>query len=587
MKKESSFIYDPQDEKSYADIMDKVPFYEWAKAHVSFENEAFLMDLALNIASFGKQASTLFLSIVEGAPNYSRAVADSIWHQAEKKIIKGGKSTSYVKLAQYGFAFYDGAGPKSPADEVFALKREYDMQLRGFFKDDKGKYQFNANIFVQYALTRFHLVRLVSNTYYIYDRSGYWKEIDEKQLGKVLRDIMHEAQPNIWKRKYQAEYLEALSLEVEHLEELDLHDEYLNLENGMLNLDTFEFCSHDPLFYSSIRIPIVFDPEAKCPKFEAFLKQVFQGDTERIANVQEAMGDGLENKNRTQKAYFLYGTGSNGKSVLAEVLTHLYGKQNVASVPLDKLDTRFGFQNLPGKIANISTENELRAFDTQNFKAITGGDFVEVEQKYKTAFSLKLICTLFILTNQLPPTKDTSYGYIRRIRAIPFDVKFKHQEESSESSSENNVQVANRNLVNELLEELEGILIFALEGLKRLKENNYELTSSKACDALLDRYIKVINPTVEFYEDCVRVNSNVSTKQPDFHKAFVKWAYEKGNSDWSRISSQKFWIQFRPVLANNGVEWNTKKIQGNEYLNGIELRPSEVSDASDDDIIHF
>lgn len=569
-QKHSSFINDPKDEKRYVDFMERVPFYEWAKTNAHFKNDDFMDDLASNLATFGESAKSSFLSIVQQAPDYSQEEAETIWRRAIKKIDRGAKPKTYHRLKQHGFVYFDGVGPHSPSEEVRALKREYDLELRGFTKNEKGKYEFNANIFAQYTLTRFHLVRHSSKSYYIYDIAGYWKEIDEEQLGKVLRDIMHEAQQNIWKKKYQLEYLEALKLEIACIEELNPNEEYLNLENGMLNLDTFELYSHDHLFYSTVRIPVKYNLDAKYPKFKAFLHQIFEGDVERIANIQEAIGDGLDSRNLTQKAYFFHGTGSNGKSVLAEVITHLYGKLNVANVPLSKLGSRFGFQNLPGKVANISTENEVGVFDTQNLKAITGGDFVEIEQKYKTAFSAKLICTLFILSNQFPPTKDLSYGYIRRVRAFPFNVQFKSGEGSLTKSEK--ILPANPNLVKELLEEIEGLLLFALGGLKRLKENNYTLTPSKACDELLDRYTKVINPTIEFFEECVKVDSDTSTRQPDFYKSFVEWANKKGYSDWSRISSQKFWQMFRTVLSNKGIELGAKKVQGDEYIAGISLR---------------
>jgi len=145
--------------------------------------------------------------------------------------------------------------------------------------------------------------------------------------------------------------------------------------------------------------------------------------------------------------------GANGKSVLAEVIRHIAGPDNVSNVPLAKLTDRFGLDNLPGKTVNISTENELgdKHLNTQNFKAITGGDVVNVEQKYKDSFSCELFCKLLISVNQLPKTLDHSHGYYRRLVIVPFQKVFREEEQDP-------------NLLDKLLTELEGILVFALEG---------------------------------------------------------------------------------------------------------------------------
>jgi phage/plasmid-associated DNA primase len=55
-------------------------------------------------------------------------------------------------------------------------------------------------------------------------------------------------------------------------------------------------------------------------------------------------------------------------------------------------------QNLPGKLVNISSENEFdRKFNSQSFKVISGGDSTNVEQKNRDSFNIKLFVKLIIL----------------------------------------------------------------------------------------------------------------------------------------------------------------------------------------------
>jgi phage/plasmid-associated DNA primase len=48
----------------------------------------------------------------------------------------------------------------------------------------------------------------------------------------------------------------------------------LNLQNGLLNIDTGELKEHSPDHLSLVQLPLSFDPKAKCPNILKFLGQV-------------------------------------------------------------------------------------------------------------------------------------------------------------------------------------------------------------------------------------------------------------------------------------------------------------------------
>ena len=108
----------------------------------------------------------------------------------------------------------------------------------------------------------------------------------------------------------------------------DLH--FINLRNGMIDLRTMDLEPHHPSYYSTVQVPVKYNPDAKCPQFKRFLESVFDGDQERINLVQEIMGYVLTKERRLQKAFIFYGVGANGKSVLAEVIRHIAGPDNVS-----------------------------------------------------------------------------------------------------------------------------------------------------------------------------------------------------------------------------------------------------------------
>ena len=85
-------------------------------------------------------------------------------------------------------------------------------------------------------------------------------------------------------------------------------------------------------------------------------------------------------------------------------------------------------------------------------RAITSGDTVNIDLKGRPAVNLRLKTKLIFVTNNLPTFSDASHALIRRLIIVPFNRQFSVQEQ-------------NKNLTEELLEELSGISI----GLKRTK----------------------------------------------------------------------------------------------------------------------
>lgn len=257
----------------------------------------------------------------------------------------------------------------------------------------------------------------------------------------------------------------------------------------------------------------------------------------------------------------MVGKGANGKSVLAEIMRLVAGTENVSNVSLSRLSERFGLDALPGKVLNISTENELgdKYLNTESFKAITGSDVVNVEQKFKTSFSCRLYCKLVILLNKLPKTTDFSHGYYRRLTIIPFNRIIAEHEQ-------------NKNLVEELSAELEGILTFALEGYQRLLRQDFLLTKSKAIDDALKSYKDEQNPVLIFLRENLTSNPDSRVKRSLLFPAFERWCRRHG---FEVVSRARFWDLFRASEVEFGKEFVQKKIQGDFYIDGVELTTLE------------
>lgn len=91
----------------------------------------------------------------------------------------------------------------------------------------------------------------------------------------------------------------------------------INLENGILDIETLELQPHSPDYFFTNRLPVKYDPEATAPKFRQFMTEIVIPDDS--ITLQEFTGYFLYRSYKFQKAALLEGDGNNGKSTFVGV----------------------------------------------------------------------------------------------------------------------------------------------------------------------------------------------------------------------------------------------------------------------------
>lgn len=461
-------------------------------------------------------------------------------------------------------------------DEVKKMVKENRMSTIGFIKKENGKgYYFNANIFVRHMMKRATLAIMENGTFIVYKNKGYFEIVDIKVIGKVIRYLMHEVQNNIWLSSRENEILRALALEVPMIKELNPMRNYYNVENGMLNIDTLELIEHSPKFLSSVQTPIPYVKGAVPNLFLKCLDDITLNDRTLVAFIQELFGYVLTCETKAEKAFMFYGTGSNGKSLIAKIIRALVGEDNCSSISLEQFSQQFGLENLIGKTLNIASENELssKKMNTESIKAIISGDPINIQIKYKTALSYIPICKLLFLVNTLPDTMDNTYGYYRKMEIVPFKRKFTDEEKELD-------------LFEKLQLEMPGILNWALEGLHRLKSNNFQFTKSNAIEDAKKEYEEEQNPVLKFCKDCLVFKKGESIKKNEILVAYDRYLRMNSIDDKGSKSCQKFWKLFKAALDKVGQAYSDKKINGYMHVKDVSLR-DEFLNESDDLVINF
>lgn len=492
-------------------------------------------------------------------------------------MLVGSESLQYFKALLYGFNYtphYESAEifdlaekisevmiPPELLEELQQLIHISRAEEHGFiYNEKKNSFSFNANIFAKHFVSRCHVRSTKDGRLFLFHSKGIYEEPTEVELGKIIRTLMHEGRWSSWNSKSEAEAVKALLRESETVDEMNTTRNFINLKNGMLSLDRFELFPHHPSYLSTVQVPIDYDPEAVAPTFKQFLKEITRDDEELIRVHQEILGYLLSAETKAEKAFFFYGSGANGKSVLAAIIRKLVGKENASSIPLADFGEQFGLEGLINKTVNIATENDLgeNALKTENFKAIVSGDTITINIKYRSAISYKPYCKLVFVLNALPDSKDVTNGFFRKIFIVPFNRTFQ--------TNERNVD-----LIQELTNELPGILNWAINGLKRLRENNYQFSQCRVIEECHRTYYAEQNPVKEFFLDHIVLKEGVRTKRSDFYDKYLQWLNVQGIDDKRTKSRQTFWKYFKIILGNESIPIVEKKVKGTVFLDGMEI----------------
>lgn len=448
------------------------------------------------------------------------------------------------------------------------------MKNRGISRE-KTKYELDCDKFGKYVHIYRIRAKLIHQQVYFYNIvTSTYDQVDERFILKCMKEILEECPCKVWSMGRQNTYLESFMLCLEHITELIPDPNSLLLKNGILHID--DYCSgklklipFTPDEIHLTRIPHNFDLTAKCEIFEQTLNDIFNNDRQLVLSFQEVLGWLLYYGGhwKIQKIIIFYGKGANGKSLLCSVIRRMLGEENCSSTFLDSIQERFGFQDMFGKMVNISPESEQKKdLNSASMKAVCGGDAVTFEFKYKPAFTAYNYTKLIISTNSKIKTSDKSMGFFRRLHIFPFENTYKELKAGEQRKP--NVKYMDTTLEAKLTAEIPGILNFALEGLKRLIMNDWHLTESDKMRAFQEQYYYEANELECFADQCLLFKEGSKIKSSEVYSIYEKWCRDKHlkGVSYGRIEFHK---AFKEYLNNEGVIWSSVEIHGYQYYKGL------------------
>jgi putative DNA primase/helicase len=299
--------------------------------------------------------------------------------------------------------------------------------------------------------------------------------------------------------------------------------------NGVIDLRSGELRAGTPDDRLTMMLGVPFDQAAYAPRFLRFLEEIFSGDTAVIGFIQRYVGYALSGLTSEQVCAIAYGTGSNGKTTLINVLAYIFGDY-WRNVPFSTLE-RQGRAAIPNDVAVLDGKRFVTASETNDgvrlnearLKALTGGDPISARFLYGETFTFTPQAKFLLAVNHKPLVHDDSFGFWRRILLIPFLRCFTGSAKDD-------------TLADQLKAEGSGILAWAVAGCLAWQRDG--LQPPAAVLAATDEYRGDSDPLGDFLAECCDLEPGASVAASTVQQAYLKWAEKQGFSKHDRLSPQ-------------------------------------------------
>ena len=428
----------------------------------------------------------------------------------------------------------------------------YDVKVKnGIVVRDKPNYD---DLVKYYETHNKFFTDMNSEVTYKYN-GKYWEEVPKLEIHKFAEDSF-DPSPS---RSMCVEFETKVKRTNLRDETFRVVDGKLNFTNGVLDIDTLELEEHSEEYGFTYVIPYDYTEGGNTPVWDRFLTQVTQENPALVQLINEVVGylvSGADPR-YVQKAFILYGSGGNGKSVLLDVVRNLVGKSNFSAVSMASLGTPTGRIRLKDGIVNITDETPTGAFmESSDFKAIVAGDVIEMRKLYQQPVEWKSMTKLVFACNEMPVTRDHSDGLHRRLVIIPFKARFSEE-------------IGNLDpfIGDKLNAERSGILGKVLRAYKRVKDNGYKFTYVAEIKEERDDYKEVGDTIFQFVEDTCLYDDENNVPAKIAYRCYVSWCEEVYVKP---VSWAGFLRRFAKCLSDE--DSRIESIRKSAYANGKQTK---------------
>ena len=392
---------------------------------------------------------------------------------------------------------------------------------------------------------------------------------DELPLqGEIYEEIKPFANSNI-PRKI-SNILEVMKLAA-HREDFPPEQDKVHLANGSLFLDG-TFAEGKPKVVRN-RLPVNYHPDAQLPViWLSFLNGLLY--PEDIPTLQEFIGYCLIPSNKGQRMMVIKGNGGEGKSQIGAVLGEMLGNC-MKDGSIGKIsENRFARADLEHILLCVDDDMRMEALRQTNYvkSIVTAQGKMDLEKKGKQSYQGWMFARLLAFSNgDLQSLYDRSDGFYRRQLVLTTKPKPVDRPDDPD-------------LAAKLCEELEGIFLWAFEGLQRLVANKFRFTESDRAKANREVIKRDANNVITFMESTgyIKLDPDASVSAEEFYRIYCLWCEENCSTPMKRRSVSDFLManlsKYGLDHNNNQVNAAGRRVWGFQGIRAIVKLPMETRD---------
>lgn len=429
-------------------------------------------------------------------------------------------------------------------------KNNYDMTDTGNAQRLRDKYKNN----IKYSYIRKKWFYWTGKVWAV-DNTGEIKKLADDIVNDIKKEAFEERDETKqdemlrWaNRSASSKGKDAMVKETQHLEgipvlpdEMDCFTDYINVQNGIVNLRNGELLPHDSNFLMTKISYAEYDNSGKKPElWLKFLDDVTKGDKDLQNYLQKCVGYSLSGSIREQCAFFLYGIGNNGKSTFLDTIADLMGSYAANTQPETIMLKKNGDGGVNSDIARLKSARFVTSEEPTEgvrlneglVKQLTGGGKITCRFLYGDEFEYIPEFKIWIGTNHKPVIRGTDVGIWRRIRLIPFEVNIPKEK-------------VDKSLKYKLRKEMPQIMAWAVEGCLKWQKEGLELPNCVK-DAIKE-YKSEMDVLATFCDNCIQVDYDTNEKvlASNLFAVYSNWA--KTNNEFE-MTSRKFFIEIGKKL---------------------------------------
>ena len=289
----------------------------------------------------------------------------------------------------------------------------------------------------------------------------------------------------------------------------------IHLSNGTLMLDG-SFIPGKPGIVRS-RLPVAYNPDAPKPEqWLSFLDGLLY--PEDIVTLQEFIGYCLIPCNKGQRMMVIKGNGGEGKSQIGAVLGAMFGS-NMKDGSIRKIsENRFARADLEHILLCVDDDMRMEALRQTNYvkSIVTAQGKMDLERKGKQSYQGWMFARLLAFSNgDLQALYDRSDGFYRRQLVLTTKEKPAGR-------------IDDPDLAEKMKVEVEGIFLWAFEGLQRLVRNNFKFTESQRTRENREAVKRDNNNVYDFLESdgYIRLKADMSISSKELYAIYRMWCDE-------------------------------------------------------------